>query len=558
MTKKSNGWVLALVACAAVAACGGGGGPEEPAPQQSSSITIAGTAAKGAALARAAVSIKCAAGTGTATTLGDGTYNVKITGANLPCALKVVGTEGSVFHSVVPGTGSSGTFAANITPLTEMLVAQLGGAAPGSFYDAFGSTTTVSATALTAAIAYVRAAVAGTTDLKGFNPVTDTLVVGNPLDQKIDAVMAAFAAAGVTLQELAATIAANPAAPTVISAPLAPRATDCAWLKSGKYRMINPYETDPLWKAHVMTVNAAALTASHQEAPNLTLTPNGGCQYTIAETDYTNTVMVSAGGVLVVFSQSTTDATDRSMTIGLPEQTLPVSTLAGTWNIAGWDSASGSATGPGYVAQSDELTFDATGVLVSGRECIGLAACTAKTGPLPTFTANATAGGFDVAEGATAIGRAFVYKTLAGKAVMVFVSNDGQFFVGTPNQALGAPPVVSSVSNFSEFILNGTGTIGTLLDHSVTVTAVDAVANSAMRLRASDNRVDTIAYDNPRNGLRYRAGNTCTFNGAATNCPAMVQFQLQGMGITLSQSVGITTPASAFYAVSIGKPAVQN
>jgi hypothetical protein len=553
---NSRTWALALVATAALAACGGGS--DAPTPSVASAVTIAGTAAKGAALAGAAVSIKCAAGTGTATTASDGTYTVTITGGNLPCALKVVGTEGSVFHSVVAGTGDSGNFAANITPLTEMMVAQIGGAAPDSFFDGFGSNSAVTPAALTAAVDYVRVALAGSADLTGFNPATDALVVGNPLDQKIDAVMAAFVAAGVTLQEVAATIVSNPTSPTVVSAPLAPQATDCASLKSGKYRMINPYETDPQWKAHVLTVDAAALTAIDQDGTNLAITSNGGCQFTIAETDYTNTVMVSSGGVLVVYSQSTTVATDRSVTIGLPEQTLPVSELAGTWNTADWDPNSSQATTPGYVAHTGEVTFDANGAFVSGQECVGLAPCEAETGPFATFTSNATSGGFDIAEGGTNAGRAFVYKTLAGKSVLVLVFNDGYFAVATRKQALGALPAVGSVSDFREFNLNGNGTLTTLLDQSVSVTAVDAVANTATRLRASDSRVDTIAYDSPRNGLRYRTANTCTINGVASNCAATVQFPLQGMGITLALSVGVTTPASAFYNVSIGKPAAAN
>ena len=81
------------------------------------------------------------------------------------------------------------------------------------------------------------------------------------------------------------------------------------------------------------------------------------------------------------------------------------------------------------------------------------------------------------------------------------------------------------------------------------------MAKTATRLRASDSRLDTIAYDSPRDGLRYRAANTCTINGVANNCAATVHFPLPGMGITLSQSVGITTPSSVFYFVSIGKPA---
>ncbi len=509
-------------------------------------MTIAGTAAKGAALAGAAVSIKCAAGTGTATTGSDGTYSVTITGANLPCALKVVGTEGSVFHSVVAGTGSSGTFAANITPLTEMLVAQLAGAAPGTFFDGFAGTTTVSAATLTAAIAYVKAAVAGTTDLTGVNPVTDTLAVGNPLDLKIDAVMAAFVAAGVTLQDIAATIAANPAAPTVVSAPLAPQATDCAWLKSGKYRMINPYETDPRWKAHVLTIDAANKTAIDQDGMSIAFAFDGACQYTVDEVDFTNKVMVSAGSVLVVHSQSKTNAAQRTVTIGLPEQALPLSELAGTWSLADWDLG---------VAKTREVTFNSAGQIASASECLGLAACVADTGSFSTFAVNA-AGGFDLSDNGTPNGRAFLYKTLAGKAALVIVFPDGSLIVGARKESLGALPAVNTASNFREFSLNGNGTVSTLVDQTVTVTGVDAATNSVTRIRTSDGRVDTIGYDKPRNGLRYRALNSCSINGVASNCSETAQLPLQGMGITLSLSVG-TNPASAFYAVSVGKPAAN-
>jgi len=57
----------------------------------------------------------------------------------------------------------------------------------------------------------------------------------------------------------------------------------------------------------------------------------------------------------------------------------------------------------------------------------------------------------------------------------------------------------------------------------------------------------------PRDGLRYRAPNSCSVNGAPNNCSEVVQLPLQGMGITLSMSVG-TNPATAFYQASIGRP----
>jgi hypothetical protein len=546
---KANGWALALVATAALAACGGGGSDTPATP---SAVTIAGTAAKGAALAGATVSVKCAAGAGTATTGSDGKYTVTITGANLPCALKVVGTEGSVFHSVVAGTGSTGSFAANITPLTELLLAKLAGATPSSFFGGFGGSSSVSAAAVTDAIAYVKSALAGAADLTGVNPATDALVVGDVHDQKIDAAMARLASIGVTLDQAIAAIVANPAAPDVVAAPLRLSASDCAWLKSGKYRMINPYETDPKWKAHVLSIDAAAKTALDQDNVTTAFTSDGGCQYTVDDVDSTTKVMVSSGGVLVAFSQSKTNAAIRSVTIGLPEQTLPLSEFAGTWNLAGWDPASGIAT-PGFVAQTDEATIDANGNITAVSHCLGLAACAVGGAPFGVIAANAASGGFDIKEGGVATGRAFPFKTLSGKAVFVVISNDGQFTVGTRKETLGTLPAVGAVSNFREFTLNGNGTVSNLIANTVTVTATDAVAKTVTRIRAADSRVDSLGYDKPRDGLRYRAPNSCTINSVASNCAETVQLPLQGMGITLSLSVG-TNPTTASYNVSVGKP----
>jgi hypothetical protein len=316
--------------------------------------------------------------------------------------------------------------------------------------------------------------------------------------------------------------------------------------------MINPYETDAKWRAHVLAIDAAAKTFKDQDGVTGTFASNGACQYTVDDVGETNTVMVSSGGVLVVHTQSKTTSA-RSVTIGLPEQTLPVSEFAGTWNIAGWDPASGIAT-PGFVAQTDEVTFDATGQITAVSNCVGLAACSADVAPFPRFVANATSGGFDMIENGANNARVFLFKTLAGKAAFVFISNDGQFIVGSRKESLGTLPAVGTVTNFRQFQLDGAGTISTLSEDSTTITAIDATARTATRLLASANRVDTLTFDKPRNGLRYRAANSCSTGGVLTNCREIVQLPLQGIGITLTLSVGITNPASAFYQVSVGKP----
>jgi hypothetical protein len=122
--RKHTGLALGLGIAAAVGlvACGGSDSVDAPAgPGTEAAITIGGTAVKGAALSGATVSIKCATGSASATSDADGRYSISMTGASLPCVLKVTGTEGSIFHSLVAGTSSTGTYVANISPLTELL-----------------------------------------------------------------------------------------------------------------------------------------------------------------------------------------------------------------------------------------------------------------------------------------------------------------------------------------------------------------------------------------------------------------------------------------------------
>lgn len=538
---------LVAVTAAVLAACGGDDSDSDPPPAPSS-ITLSGTAAKGAALAGAAVSVKCAAGTGATTTGADGKYSVTLSNASLPCALKVVGTEGSTFHSIVAGGGNSGSFTANLSPLTEMVVAQVAGASPAAYFGSFGSGSAVSAAKASAAVAYVQAALASAASLGGINPLTDPLVVGNALDQKIDAVMAALGASGLTLEQVTNAIAANPQAPDVVAPAVAPRATACSWLKSGKYRIVNAYEGDPTLNFPVVQIDAVALTAS-LNGEVAALADKGGCQYSITEPDgFVNTLMVASSGMMVAYNQYPANGSERSAGIVVPEQTLPVAELAGTWNVAGWDPASDNPT-PGFVAQTSEVTFDANGQVTAVSDCAGLDACVVDPGPFPKFVANAN-GGFDMIEDGASNARAFLFKTRTGRSVLVFLANDGQFLVGTRKESI-ALPAVGTVSNFREFTLNGNGTISALLEQSNTVTAVDATAKTVTRIRASDNRVDTLGYNKPRDGLRYRAPNSCTVNGAARNCAGTVQLTLPG--ITLSMSLD-RDPLTAFMSVSIGKP----
>jgi len=204
------------------------------------------------------------------------------------------------------------------------------------------------------------------------------------------------------------------------------------------------------------------------------------------------------------------------------------------------------------VASINEVTIDATGQITGVRNCRGLNPCTTEAGPFAKFAANA-GGGFDLVEAGATVGRMFLYKTISGRKVLVLLDNENSLYIASPKESLGALPAVGTVTNFRNAEFAGNGTVSPLTEDQTTVTAVDTATRTITRIRASDSRVDSQAFDKPRDGLRYRAPNSCTINGVVNNCAEYVQLPLQGMGITLTLSTS-ALPNPTFYQFSIGKP----
>ena len=129
--------ISTLILLSALSACGGGGGGDDAAPA-SLKLTVTGTAATGLAIAGATVTGKCKVGTGTATTLANGSYTLEVTNGQLPCVLQITNpVDGTKLHTLVLGT--SNTAVANITPLTEMTTARVLGSEPNVFFAAFNA-----------------------------------------------------------------------------------------------------------------------------------------------------------------------------------------------------------------------------------------------------------------------------------------------------------------------------------------------------------------------------------------------------------------------------------
>ena len=139
MRSKVLAFAVVLLSITALAACGGGSGSDTSTPPGTSTaslVTVTGMAATGLAIPGAIVTGKCKVGTGSSTTLADGSFALTIRDGQLPCILRITNpVDGIKLHSVVFGIGS--TTNANIMSLTEMATARVLGSEPNVFFAAF-------------------------------------------------------------------------------------------------------------------------------------------------------------------------------------------------------------------------------------------------------------------------------------------------------------------------------------------------------------------------------------------------------------------------------------
>lgn len=582
-------FTLAAWAALALSACGGGSsGSSTP---ETTSLAITGTAATGAAIAAGTVQVKCASGTGTATTLADGTYSATVPNGSLPCAVRV--TSGTtVLHSVVTQPSASGApLVANITPLTELLVANVAGGDPSALFDTFDATAQarVTPTAVTSAISTTLLSLQGTVDLTGVDPLSGTLVAangstaGNAQDALLDQLRDALQSSGATLATLRTAVAtATPttaaAAPPAL-AQVATAATTCAALRSGTYRVINPHETthDVGYATYRLSLDAATLTLtdiepSHQPAApfqpdRATLTPVAGapCSFTLPGDFGTQTALVAPGGVIVVRSPSSTavGAPVRTSLL-VPEGSYALSQLAGDWNYIAYTRDGALQPAP-YNADQQAYTgaltasFGKVGLSASGgfsalTECVATACSDLPSSELPAPLTASALGGFD--SGAT---RVFAFKTSGGAMALFMLLPKEQGLVVLIRQSTVPLPDVGAATTFWDYTV-GSGSFSwaplasgatDLTVSTVTVIATDAAAQTLTRRRTADQRVDTFTVNSPYPGMRYRAAAAATGSQAAL--AATVTMSLASGGLAFAANA---TTANNFFGLSVTKPAV--
>jgi hypothetical protein len=184
-----------------------GGGSATPAN------TLSGTAAVGAPVEGGSISVQCAGGAALATTTSaSGAWLVEISGQLFPCVVSVTGgTIGTLtLHSLATASGR-----ANVTPLTDLIVAGAVGGSPAQWLTDNGGNL---ATALAQAVAQLPAATASVTAslaASGFTlPAGDAFTAsfqpatGDVYDDLLEAISGALATSGLTYQTLVTTVAA--------------------------------------------------------------------------------------------------------------------------------------------------------------------------------------------------------------------------------------------------------------------------------------------------------------------------------------------------------------
>jgi hypothetical protein len=569
--------------------CGGGSSSAIPNTNASDvTTTFSGVAATGAALAGATVNITCASGSGAATTTSSGSYSVDIKNISLPCALKAASSDGiTVLYSVTSATATStNTQVANITPLTQLLVASLAGIEPATFFNNFsastasGVTDSAISTAQTAVLTVLSNAGIDVSGLSTNSLVSGSLVPGstaNPYDVTLEALSTKLTSTGTTLATLTTTVANStstttgvPTSPTTTTPNVAslPAAlllktadSNCSALRSGDYWVINPIHGSTITNQYRSgSYSASSKTATSLVGDSTVFSDAGTCHYLAG--DGVSDIVVSQAGVVVARYKDAGNV--FRLAFAIPKQTIAVSELAGTWNALAFQTTS---TRTSYVGKMWTATVGSAGVVSDAIGCDGTsttAACSAVgANELPTFSSNSD-GGFNSRSAAwpNDPSRSFAYRAGNGDLMLVMVDGDGSVSTWTKKRTLSLPAVNTiqppgwSLRTLSTLIANALSVDTT----TTTITAVDTTLQSYTRTISLPNGTadysETILLNTPLAGFNFRAAGsiTSTFDSRPVNIRERTSLGLRGMGVSV-QSVPVQSGiSSAGFQISIDQP----
>ncbi|MFY7863956.1 hypothetical protein [Roseateles sp.] len=543
--------LISLLAAAAMVACGGGGGGLSPyeAPM---TMSISGSAfnLSGAAIASAPVNVKCAGAKASGTTAADGSFSIPVAGGALPCMLQVQLADGSTLYSMNDGSGVGGA-RANITPLTDMVVAKALGVS-NTPAAAFASYAPVASATAATGISNAQSIV--TNALSGLRLNVGTETMGGAISSSdIRALGAALSTAKVSLAQLenAIVVSQQLSGPTTSSALVSnlmtSPSTSCPTARNGSYIVIdqrgNASTVTLTWSGNNGLWTSGSVTAA------LTAVANDACHFTGTGSD-TLAIDLVLSSIENIASYRKTSTTVNDSTIGLmiPNpigNTVALTDLAGSWNRARFVRASGTAMSNFNVS---DVTIAADGAFTN-KECTSVAGtfdCNgAATGNSSTgkFAADSASASFKSSIDSqlaypvrTSDGGLMLVKAGAGSNGIEVLSKRTALVLPGVGKATAAWSNSGSVSSANLALFTSTAMAAA---KTVTVTAADAAANSY----TSDDGF-SLSINKPLPGNRYRP--------VAGASKSQVQMRAGGM-LTVFGSEKTTTDTTASFGFSIDK-----
>jgi hypothetical protein len=592
MTFNKTKTIMAGAAILLNAGCGGSSngssngnvGGNDPI-KEVAALHLSGTAATGLALVDSAVEVKCATGNAATTTNASGNYTLDMVGAALPCIIKVTGeVDGAplTLHSVTADSTSSGASTsaiANVTPLTEMIVAQFSGQLPSEFFGAFSAGTPISPADLVTATTAVVAAIQTATgiDLGAINPFTTPLVpatattAGNQYDDFLESLKQKVSIANLPL--IVNQIASSAQTPgdgvapglTAIISAANNFLAGCPAAISGKYRTIDYWGRTTVRQIDFAT--GKFNRGDGQPLFDITPDPEQPCKF-MASGTFDNEesqfdIVIGHSGAGAYRSQNLTTG-KSSIGYIFPVQGHPTSALSGNWTFL----QSGYLPGEPVQHLPFKLTINTDNQATVCDYVIPMTAdavCETESQAQVTLASNPN-GGFNVIDASVlendgVVANIYGYRAPNGSLTLFGTTNpsgansndiEQTSFVGAKLQPL-ALPAVGAVSKFWDLSFSRTrvdnvnvNTTAPISKGTKVVTEVDASTGTVSRVPEGETSGDTLVFNRPLDGMRLRA---------PTNTSAgVLQIPLPGLGMTATVNSAPSTSSLHFYFISVNRP----
>lgn len=553
------------LAVAALAACGGGGGD---APE--TELALSGVAATGRALAGAAIEVKCAGGSAGTTADATGAYSITLRDATLPCSVRATGTgdDPVVLHSIAEA-GTTGEeerrteAVANVTPLTELVLARLTGQLPTDFHAGFAGASVAPDDLEQATQAVLQALEDAGITLTSIDPFKAPLVAatdeqeGNAYDAHLDRL--AELVPPVALPVLVNQVAQAADEPgggmgDLVQAASGGPLAGCPYALSGTYRAV---EYTGRVSTLVADFKAGTLTEAGATAYTITGSPEA-CAFSATRTDTGVRSLLEvrvAGGGAGAFRVTREDGSVPNFGYFFPAQTLRASALDAqlTWLKSGFiDGALGHAWG--------RMTRGADGLLTV-CEYDDQWACQPDAGARQSLRARAD-GGLDFIQGGVAEGAVlYGYRAPDGFLALFGSTNPAGTNPGTSGSHFVAAPLAPAVLpevgyvrrdwDVTLFVSQAGGGV-TLGTTTRTFIAVDEENNIYTRRRESDGLIDQVQIGKPLPVLSTRMTVT---NPNGTTSPPVVTFPMsRRLGLNATVNRAEDAVSRHLYVITVVKP----